>query len=330
MAASIHTRIDRIYHSKDSDAFQWQRHGPSPDLFSGKAASDHLPVLAKFEIPGYKPGRHFDEPIDLGIIHEKGAMKTVELLLQRATRKMDEGEDPESIWEDTKGHIATFLREETKERRRPSIQSALELQAARLNIRLAQQGPNAKISLEIARTQKELVEARSKIPIKDLPLHGQLRREELHSKEFFAQLKPRRWKANITELFRTRNWDRPEQSEHETANSDREIRRELRGYYVWLYSPKATQRVPEIETVLTERPLSDLDRRRLEGRIDVEETLRAIRGIGPGKSAGPDGIPAEVYKAHEKLSAPLLTRLYNLALDKGTLAYTMREGDIIL
>eukprot|EP00967_Tisochrysis_lutea_P096971 scaffold142236_cov36-Tisochrysis_lutea.AAC.1 len=33
----------------------------------------------------------------------------------------------------------------------------------------------------------------------------------------------------------------------------------------------------------------------------VDETTQAIRSIGPGKSAGPDGIPAEVYKAHENI-----------------------------
>ena len=62
----------------------------------------------------------------------------------------------------------------------------------------------------------------------------------------------------------------------------------------------------------------------------MEETLLAIRSIGPGKSAGPDGIPAEVYKAHEKLVAPILTDLYNQTFDTGLIPYTMREGDIIL
>ena len=56
---------------------------------------------------------------------------------------------------------------------------------------------------------------------------------------------------------------------------------------------------------------------RLEGRITVEETLLAIRSIGPGKSAGPDGIPAEVYKAHIKLVAPILTDLYNQTFETG-------------
>ena len=57
-----------------------------------------IPVLALFETPGYKQGRNFDKPIDLSIIHEKGALKTVELLLQTASRKIGEGEDIESVW----------------------------------------------------------------------------------------------------------------------------------------------------------------------------------------------------------------------------------------
>ena len=112
--------------------------------------------------------------------------------------------------------------------------------------------------------------------------------------------------------------------------SDPAIRREFRKYYVWLYSPKNAQRVPQLESTLADRPLSDLDRRRLEGSITVEETIQAIRSIGAGKSAGPDGLPAEVYKAHEKTAAPLLTQLYNQALVTGTLAFTLRAGDIIL
>eukprot|EP00967_Tisochrysis_lutea_P023559 scaffold27044_cov32-Tisochrysis_lutea.AAC.2 len=53
--------------------------------------------------------------------------------------------------------------------------------------------------------------------------------------------------------------------------------------------------------------LNELNKRRLEGCITVDETTQAIRSICPGKSAGPDGIPAEVYKAHEKIDVPILT-----------------------
>mmetsp|Transcript_3850 Transcript_3850/g.12284 ORF Transcript_3850/g.12284 Transcript_3850/m.12284 type:complete len:258 (-) Transcript_3850:688-1461(-) len=108
------------------------------------------------------------------------------------------------------------------------------LKAVRLNMQLAKLGPNEKLATDIARTHKELAEARSRIPLKDLSLHRQLRQEDLHSKEFFARLKTRKWKANITELFRTKNWDQPEHSERETAISDYDIRREFRRYYyVW-------------------------------------------------------------------------------------------------
>lgn len=42
--------------------------GPSPDLFTGKAASDHLPLLAAFETPSYNPNRNYDLPIDAEMI----------------------------------------------------------------------------------------------------------------------------------------------------------------------------------------------------------------------------------------------------------------------
>ena len=129
-------------------------------------------------------------------------------------------------------NIATFLREETAMRAKPTIQSELELKAARINIRLARQGPNERLTEELAKTHKEIAEERGRIPLKDMPLYRQLRREDLHSKEFFAQLKPRRWKANVAELYRTRKWDAPVHSEHDTVTSDKAIRREFRKYYV--------------------------------------------------------------------------------------------------
>jgi len=72
-------------------------------------------------------------------------MKTIGLLLQTAGRKIEDGDNIEAIWADTKENIATFLREETAARTKPTIQSALEMKAARLNIRLAKQGPDERL-----------------------------------------------------------------------------------------------------------------------------------------------------------------------------------------
>ena len=113
----------------------------------------------------------------------------------------------------------------------------------------------------------------------------------LHSKDFFAQLKSRKWKASVKELYRTGTWDAPVHSQNDTVTADKDIRREFRKYYVWLYSPKSAQRIPQLETTLADRPLSDLDRRRLEGAIDVEveETRQAIKSKEHrlGKERGP-------------------------------------------
>eukprot|EP00967_Tisochrysis_lutea_P135636 scaffold240983_cov30-Tisochrysis_lutea.AAC.1 len=84
-------------------------------------------------------------------------------------------------------------------------------------------------------TQRVLADERSKPPLKHLPQYRyrQLRREDLHSEEFFSQLKARKWrKANIAEIYRTKKWDNPTQLEHDTATTYHEIRRKFRRYYV--------------------------------------------------------------------------------------------------
>ena len=107
------TRIDRLYHSKSSDSNS-HSNGTNWDpalayLFTGKAASDHLPLLAAFETPSYNPNRIYDQPIDAEIIREVGAIRVVELLLRRAKENAEAGGDLADEWASAKAHIATFL-----------------------------------------------------------------------------------------------------------------------------------------------------------------------------------------------------------------------------
>eukprot|EP00967_Tisochrysis_lutea_P079918 scaffold109525_cov23-Tisochrysis_lutea.AAC.1 len=128
---------------------------------------------------------------------------------------MGDGEDPKSVWEETKGHIATFLREETAARAQPSIQSALELNEgretqhpAREAIRAKRETFNVRDSPNAKRTSGSSQQDSAKGPPALSP--ATTGGPRLH-KEFFAQLKTRRWKSNVTdtELFKTRNWDQP-------------------------------------------------------------------------------------------------------------------------
>ena len=129
LSHTIHTRLDRIYHSTATDSFQWHKLGPSPDLFSGNAASDHLPLLAAFETPHYAQSRYYDPPIDSKIITEAGATKTVELLLNRAKERAKDNGNLADEWAQAKALIAAFLREETAARKTPAIQPTLEQRA---------------------------------------------------------------------------------------------------------------------------------------------------------------------------------------------------------
>ena len=118
------------------------------------------------------------------------------------------------------------------------------------------------------------------------PLHAKLRQEDLHSKEFFRKLKQQKWSGNIKEIYKTSDWNNRVHADHDTTMSDDGIRREFRRYYSWLYSPKESQREPELEVTLSDRPLTILERRRMSnGRADhsgrdpsshPEHTLRLV------------------------------------------------------
>jgi exonuclease III len=49
LTATVHTRIDRIYGPTINTSWRWIEAAPDPSLFTGQAASDHLPVVVKIE-----------------------------------------------------------------------------------------------------------------------------------------------------------------------------------------------------------------------------------------------------------------------------------------
>jgi hypothetical protein len=107
---------------------------------------------------------------------------------------------------------------------------------------------------------------------------------------------------------------------------------EAAAYYSALMSPKPSQ--PEAArkctAKLAESPLSATSRKKLEGPIKLEEVQRAINMLAPGKSGGPDGIPAEYFRAMQCEIAQDLTDDYNAIFDDRQLTANMSLGEIIL
>jgi hypothetical protein len=130
----------------------------------------------------------------------------------------------------------------------------------------------------------------------------------LLTKEFFTTFKSRTNNGDIAELYITTSWDAPEHDEVHTTDSDQEILRELRRYYVWLYSAKPSLDNEAPIKALRERPLQQSDIELMERPVTLFECKQAIRRLGLSKAAGPDGLPAEFYKSFEEL---VVKDLYN-------------------
>lgn len=76
--------------------------------------------------------------------------------------------------------------------------------------------------------------------------------------------------------------------------------------------------------------LSDEAKHQLHSPLSIEELLKAIAIMKSGKTAGPDGIPIDIYKAFkEKLVHPLMD-MYEESLNTGILPPSLRKALITL
>jgi exonuclease III len=67
LAHTVHTRIDRIYTQAYDSKWRWQSITASPTLFTGKANSDHLPVVAKTALAKERPPSEVEAKINSAI-----------------------------------------------------------------------------------------------------------------------------------------------------------------------------------------------------------------------------------------------------------------------
>ena len=102
-------------------------------------------------------------------------------------------------------------------------------------------------------------------------------------------------------------------------------------FYCWLYRQRRVNIACQ-NRVINSFPVADAlsaeATDELGAPVTVVEIIVAIRGLNSGKSPGPDGIIAEIYKAEPELWAQLLVHSYNAAFDLGRLSEQQRRGII--
>ena len=76
--------------------------------------------------------------------------------------------------------------------------------------------------------------------------------------------------------------------------------------------------------------LSEEERPSCEGRISIEECVRALDTFESGKTPGNDGIPIEFYKTFWSCVGELMTHVFNYSFDSGEMSNSQKQAIITL
>jgi hypothetical protein len=118
MAHTIHTRIDHIYTQAHNSVWRWQKVHSLPDTFTGNAASDHLPVIARLALAKERPPSATEAKLNPAIFENPNTRLITKLLWTKQFEKFPPQEHGHAkAWEAAKTAVATYLLHETSELR---------------------------------------------------------------------------------------------------------------------------------------------------------------------------------------------------------------------
>ncbi|KAJ1155329.1 hypothetical protein NDU88_008059 [Pleurodeles waltl] len=112
-----------------------------------------------------------------------------------------------------------------------------------------------------------------------------------------------------------------------------EIAQRFASYYTRLYAehprPTAEKESPLLNGItLPSVPLAIRDR--IDEPIDLAEVISAITSLAPGKTPGPDGFPAELYKRCSDILGPHLLSMYEEAEKQGRFPNEIDQATIVV
>jgi hypothetical protein len=109
LAHTVHTRIDRIYTQAYDSEWRWQSITAPPTLFTGKAKSDHLPVVAKIALSKERPPTEVKAKINSAIFDNPNIRYITSLIWKKQIDKYPhemhghakDGKQPRARWQHT-------------------------------------------------------------------------------------------------------------------------------------------------------------------------------------------------------------------------------------
>jgi len=110
LAHTIHTRIDRIYTKAHGSVWRWQKIHSPPDIFTGNAHSDHLPVIARVTLTKERPPSATEAKINPVIFDNPNTRYITELIWNKEIGKYPPQEHGHAKgWEAAKSAVANYL-----------------------------------------------------------------------------------------------------------------------------------------------------------------------------------------------------------------------------
>ncbi|KAJ1155452.1 hypothetical protein NDU88_008182 [Pleurodeles waltl] len=112
-----------------------------------------------------------------------------------------------------------------------------------------------------------------------------------------------------------------------------EIAQSFASYYARLYAEHPRPAVEKASPLLNDITLarvSQATKDRLDEALDLTEITNAIASLASGKTPGPDGFPAELYRKCSDILAPHLLEMYKEAEEKGHFPSGVDQATIVV
>ena len=115
----------------------------------------------------------------------------------------------------------------------------------------------------------------------------------------------------------------------EIINDNVSIMIETELFYEKLYKSQEKDMLDiDISSIVESPALTKEESDSLEGRINLQEALSALKNTKNDKSPGSDGYTVEFFKFFFKDIGTFMTRSFNHGFEKGELSVTQRQGVI--
>ena len=327
--STIATRIDRIY-TKIGGQMEWLAIRANATFNQVSCPSDHRAVEATMQM-GRPPVRMKGEKkIVKHAYHREEIRESITALVTSITdRYPPSSYGWETVFKMLKPAVRDLMLHMQGSTGRIGAATLMDQTIQKISKEVSVPSERRKLMIDkVTNSWREVCGKRKEI--RGAAAHTRIEAEERCTKRFHARFKNKGTKTTIQEIFPMEGTEIALGAQ--AVESPEEIAEQAATYYESLMSAKPSE--PNAREALLalfrSKPISKRMSENMEDHVTCEEVKWAIRKTKWGKAPGPDGLHTELYKCNEKLFVPMLTSLFNEALERGALPSSMKEGIITL